>query len=83
MLDYDTRWEEARMMNEYAVVSDDELEAEAQIAAGLVDVVDDEDACPGCGERKVDWLAWIDDVRVQCATCGEMYFPPTYQEALP
>mgnify|MGYP006921292690 CR=1 FL=1 len=34
------------------------------------------DACPGCGERREDWLVWDGDRRtVQCATCGQRYWP--------
>ena len=33
------------------------------------------DACPGCDERDIDRLVWIDDERVRCATCGTTYEP--------
>ena len=34
------------------------------------------DACPGCGENRVDWLVWTDDGdHVECATCGAWYDP--------
>jgi hypothetical protein len=33
-------------------------------------------ACPGCGERRMDWLVWTaDDDHVVCATCGAPYDP--------
>ncbi|MGI6379797.1 MAG: hypothetical protein ACOX2R_03290 [Anaerolineae bacterium] len=34
-------------------------------------------ACPGCGERRLDCLAWLepDAERVRCATCGAEYAP--------
>ena len=35
------------------------------------------DACPGCGERRVDYLVWQDDGAVKCSTCGKQYMPPT------
>ena len=31
--------------------------------------------CPGCGERHIDNLVWIDDETVKCATCGALYDP--------
>lgn len=37
------------------------------------DQVRPEYACPGCGERDIDRLIWIDDDRVRCATCGTEY----------
>lgn len=40
-------------------------------------LVPPEDACPTCGERHVDRLAWIGDdgERVRCSTCGAEYEP--------
>jgi len=35
-----------------------------------------EDACPGCGERDMDRLVWLNDALVRCATCGKTYSPP-------
>jgi Zn ribbon nucleic-acid-binding protein len=34
-------------------------------------------ACPSCGERRLDCLAWLepDDELVHCATCGAEYAP--------
>jgi len=34
-------------------------------------------ACPGCGERRLERLAWLgsDDELVRCATCGAEYAP--------
>jgi len=40
-----------------------------------LDLVSEEDACPKCGEREVDRLAWIDDQTVECQECGEQYTP--------
>ena len=35
-----------------------------------------EDACPGCGEDRVDLLAWDQDgTFVMCLTCGAWYDP--------
>jgi hypothetical protein len=40
------------------------------------DLVPAEDACPGCGERRMDWLVWDNDCfNVTCSTCGHMYDP--------
>ena len=34
-------------------------------------------ACPKCGERRVDALAWEkDEKHVKCSTCGKRYEPP-------
>ena len=40
------------------------------------EVVSPDNACPGCGENRVDWLAWNDEgTVVTCATCGADYDP--------
>ena len=32
--------------------------------------------CPECGERRMDWLPWINDGEaVQCSRCGTVYAP--------
>ena len=67
----------------YQVVTEDELVVEAQIANGEVDVVSNpEDACPDCGEQRIDYLVWNnqtpDDESVTCWTCKTVYVPPTY-----
>ena len=38
-------------------------------------LVDQTDACPGCGESRSDQLVWQDDERVRCTSCGMEYFP--------
>jgi rubredoxin len=30
-------------------------------------------ACPQCGERRTDFLEWLDDDRVKCQTCNTIY----------
>ena len=40
-----------------------------------INLVDPEDACPICSERRADMLEWIDDDRVRCAMCGAEYRP--------
>ncbi len=47
-------------------------------------VVQAEDACPKCGERRCDYLVWDDDgTFVTCTTCKAVYCPiaPMVQEA--
>ena len=39
------------------------------------DLVVPEHACPLCGERSVDHLAWIDEQWVRCHRCGIQYDP--------
>jgi len=40
------------------------------------ELVPEADACPTCGERRMDWLGWDDDGEyVTCATCGAKYAP--------
>ena len=40
------------------------------------EVVTQDNACPGCGENRLDWLAWDEDgTVVTCATCGASYDP--------
>lgn len=32
-----------------------------------------------CGERRMDYLVWLDDNTVRCLRCGQEYrIPPTY-----
>ena len=38
-------------------------------------LVAEHNACPQCGEKRMDWLVWQDDERVKCATCGQVYEP--------
>lgn len=53
------------------------VEAEAD------ELVRPDEACPTCGERRMDWLVWqteysIEDEGdevVRCATCGAVYAP--------
>jgi hypothetical protein len=47
------------------------------INAQADELVAEADACPGCGERRVDCLVWQDDGEVKCSTCGKQYTPPT------
>ena len=56
-------------------------EMDAYCAEALIDddgneLVTEDSGCP-CGERRMDWLVWIDDDRVKCATCGHSYNPKT------
>jgi len=46
------------------------------INAQAEEVVAEADACPGCGERRIDRLVWQDDETVKCTTCGKQYTPP-------
>jgi len=40
------------------------------------DVVGPDEACPCCGENRMDWLAWDEDgTVVTCITCGADYDP--------
>jgi Zn ribbon nucleic-acid-binding protein len=55
---------------------------ETDEATVLAEIDDDESgratdgaACPKCGERRVDWLIWVDDDWVECQTCGTRYDP--------
>ena len=40
-------------------------------------LVDEEHACPECGERNADNLVWIMDHVVKCQICGTEYSPLT------
>ncbi len=44
-------------------------------AEGREELVEASCACPGCGERRIDWLEWINDEQVECATCKNVYEP--------
>ena len=47
------------------------------------DTVSECDACPNCGENRMDWLAWQDEGEyVRCGICGTEYVPgPVYDYA--
>lgn len=54
-----------------------ETEREISTEAAIVAL---RDACPGCGERRMDWLEWTPenpDADVRCATCHRRYTPPS------
>lgn len=36
--------------------------------------------CPNCGENRSDFLVWLDDEFVQCASCGHMYQPGSREQ---
>ena len=36
--------------------------------------------CPRCGEDRADSLVWLDDEIVQCASCGHMYHPGSWEQ---
>ncbi len=38
-------------------------------------IVHQEQACPVCGNRRADNLAWQDDIVVVCSVCGHPYAP--------
>lgn len=40
-----------------------------------LDLAAERHACPQCGERRIDFLVWIDDEQVKCETCGQTYEP--------
>ncbi len=54
-------------------------------AAGVDDSggsVDEDDACPRCGERDQNSLVWQDDATIHCTNCGTRYDPDA-KSALP
>jgi hypothetical protein len=44
------------------------------------DLASEEYKCPICGERRIDFLIWIDDDTLECATCHVRYRPPDAPE---
>ena len=48
-------------------------EQEAAMVHPDYELVDTCDACPHCGERRVDWLL-IDEDHVDCMSCGKGYW---------
>jgi ribosomal protein S27AE len=45
------------------------------------ELVPERDACPECGERRMDWLGCDDNI-VTCGTCGAVYdLEPERREA--
>ena len=39
------------------------------------ELVQPQSCCGFCGERRMDWLEWVDDTHVRCTTCGTVYTP--------
>ena len=35
-----------------------------------------EEGCPKCGERRMDYLEWVDDDEIECCSCGTVYRLP-------
>lgn len=46
------------------------------------DTVEEHNACPKCGERRMDYLQWTDMDEVVCGTCGHTYDPACLTETL-
>ena len=44
----------------------------------MSDKVDKINACPKCGEKRIDYLVWVDDVIVKCSICKKTYEPRVY-----
>lgn len=42
---------------------------------GEPELVAETEWCPRCGESRLDWLDWLDDDTVRCASCGHEYQP--------
>jgi hypothetical protein len=62
------------------VMADLERDAEAILDEGADPLVDASCACPSCGERRMDELAWDDDGEwIQCQTCSRTYKPEHHQ----
>jgi Zn ribbon nucleic-acid-binding protein len=53
------------------------MDGSGSVDADGVELVIPGFACPSCGERRLDCLAWLepDDELVHCATCGAAYEP--------
>ena len=54
--------------------TDERTEAEIEAAMFEDELVKPDNSCT-CGERRMDWLVWQDDVNVKCATCGAIFRP--------
>ena len=39
--------------------------------------IDEMSACPGCGEREVGTLSWIEEYLIECHNCNTVYNPDT------
>lgn len=53
-----------------------ERDRQAYLALPAEDLVDAEDACPHCGERRQDYLLWDEfSVSLTCQSCDEVYDP--------
>ena len=58
-----------------------EYQAEMIVDEDGNELVQPEDRCGFCGERRMDWLKWVgfQDL-VKCATCGTVYRPSSEEE---
>ena len=58
------------------VIMLDAMQEEEAYPTDADETVSPDNACPGCGENRVDWLVWAEDgTQVDCATCGASYDP--------
>ena len=58
------------------VIMLDAMQEEEAYPTDAAETVSPDNACPGCGENRLDWLAWDEDgTVVTCATCGASYDP--------
>jgi hypothetical protein len=70
------------IVQDMAAGVDDPASIDAQyvqdaLNAQLDDTVAKQDACPGCGEQRLNNLVWQKDGKyVKCTTCGKRYAPP-------
>ena len=65
----------AEAILQYAIADQEE---QVEIGAELVKI---EDNCPRCGERRMDWLAWVGfQDFVRCGTCGMVYTPESTED---
>ena len=54
------------------------MEEQVEIGAELVN---EGDRCGFCGERRMDWLAWVGfQDFVRCGTCGMVYTPESTED---
>lgn len=45
----------------------------SEIPLSDTEFVEPHDACPFCGERRTDRLAWRKRTRIECRSCGLQY----------
>ena len=58
-----------------------EYQAEMLVDDAGNELVQPQDRCGFCGERRMDWLEWVEfGSRIRCTTCKTVFTPESEEE---